>query len=108
MVYGVPELRTQATAVLLRDLPWTTVCLSLCMPSLVSHAIDHSSLLSRRLQIQHAAADRDAHIASAQNSLSTVVEPARLRRAEFKSREERVQEIWDGVNALRSANDQRE
>ena len=78
------------------------------MPSLVSHAVDHSSLLSRRLQIQHAAADRDAHIASAQNSLSTVVEPARLRRAEFKSREERVQEIWDGVNALRSANDQRE
>lgn len=66
------------------------------------------SLLSYRLQAQHASADRDAHIASAEKSLSTIIEPARLRRAELKGREESVQEIWDGVNSLRSTNDSRE
>ena len=65
----------------------------------------YPSLLSLRLQTQHAAADRDAHIASAQKSLQTVVDPARLRRAEVKGREERIQEIWDGVNQIRSTND---
>ncbi|KAH9930448.1 UV radiation resistance protein and autophagy-related subunit 14-domain-containing protein [Epithele typhae] len=63
-------------------------------------------LLSFRLQTQHAATDRDARIADAQRSLATAVEPARLRRAELKSLEERVQEVWDGVNGLRSTNDQ--
>ncbi|KAI0747216.1 UV radiation resistance protein and autophagy-related subunit 14-domain-containing protein [Daedaleopsis nitida] len=62
-------------------------------------------LLSLRLQTQHAATDRDAAIASADKSLKTVVDPARLRRAELKGREERVQEIWDGVNQIRSTND---
>ncbi|KAI0765469.1 UV radiation resistance protein and autophagy-related subunit 14-domain-containing protein [Fomes fomentarius] len=62
-------------------------------------------LLSYRLQTQHAAADRDGHIASAEKSLKSVVDPARLRRAELKGREENVQEIWDGVNQLRSTND---
>ncbi|PIL26847.1 hypothetical protein GSI_11027 [Ganoderma sinense ZZ0214-1] len=61
-------------------------------------------LLSLRLQTQHAATDRDAHIASAQNSLKTVVDSARLRRAQVRSREERVQEIWEGVNQLRTTN----
>ena len=60
-----------------------------------------------RLQTQHATADRDAHIASAQKLLATVVDPSRLRRAEIKGREERVQELWDGVNQLRSTNDSR-
>ncbi|KAH9887363.1 UV radiation resistance protein and autophagy-related subunit 14-domain-containing protein [Cubamyces lactineus] len=62
-------------------------------------------LLTFRLQTQHAAADRDAHIAAAQKALSSVVDPARLRRAELKSREERVQEIWDGVNNVRATNE---
>ncbi|KAH9848980.1 UV radiation resistance protein and autophagy-related subunit 14-domain-containing protein [Lenzites betulinus] len=62
-------------------------------------------LLNFRSQTQHAAADRDAHIAAAEKALTTVVDPARLRRAELKSREERVQEIWDGVNQVRSANE---
>ena len=66
------------------------------------------SLLSYRLQTQHAATDRDAHIASAQKALKTIVDPARLRRAELKGREERVQEVWDGVNQLRSTNEHRE
>ncbi|PIL26843.1 hypothetical protein GSI_11023 [Ganoderma sinense ZZ0214-1] len=61
-------------------------------------------LLSLRLQTQHAATDRDAHIASAQSSLKTVVDPARLRRAQVRGREERVQEIWEGVNQLRTTN----
>ncbi|KAI9061565.1 hypothetical protein FKP32DRAFT_1612992 [Trametes sanguinea] len=62
-------------------------------------------LLTFRLQTQHAAADRDAHIAAAQKALSTVVDPARLRRAELKGREERVQEIWDGVHQVRTTNE---
>ncbi|KAI0706905.1 UV radiation resistance protein and autophagy-related subunit 14-domain-containing protein [Cerioporus squamosus] len=62
-------------------------------------------LLSLRLQTQHAAAERDAHIASAEKSLTNVVDPARLRRSELKGREERVQELWDGVNQIRSTND---
>ncbi|KAM5541880.1 hypothetical protein V8D89_004609 [Ganoderma adspersum] len=61
-------------------------------------------LLSLRLQTQHAATDRDAHIASAQAALKTVVDPARLRRAQTRGREERVQEIWEGVNQLRATN----
>ncbi|KAI1785081.1 UV radiation resistance protein and autophagy-related subunit 14-domain-containing protein [Ganoderma leucocontextum] len=61
-------------------------------------------LLSLRLQTQHASTDRDAHIASAQNSLKTIVDPARLRRAQVRGREERVQEIWEGVNQLRATN----
>lgn len=63
------------------------------------------SLLNFRSQTQHAAADRDAHIAAAEKALTTVVDPARLRRAELKGREERVQEIWDGVNEVRGTND---
>ena len=66
-----------------------------------------SSILSLRLQTQHAATDRDAHIASAQASLKTVVDPARLRRAQTRGREERVQEIWEGVNQLRATNQDR-
>ncbi|KAI0634679.1 UV radiation resistance protein and autophagy-related subunit 14-domain-containing protein [Trametes polyzona] len=63
-------------------------------------------LLNFRSQIQHAAADRDAHIAAGQKALATTVDPARLRRAELKGREERVQEIWAGVNEVRSTNEQ--
>ncbi|OJT02769.1 hypothetical protein TRAPUB_6625 [Trametes pubescens] len=62
-------------------------------------------LLNFRSQTQHAAADRDAHIAAAEKALTTVVDPARLRRAELKGREERVQEIWDGVNEVRATNE---
>ncbi|TBU28290.1 UV radiation resistance protein and autophagy-related subunit 14-domain-containing protein [Dichomitus squalens] len=62
-------------------------------------------LLSLRLQTQHAATDRDAHIASAEKALAAVVDPARLRRAELRGREEKVQEIWEGVNRLRSTNE---
>ncbi|KAI0646695.1 UV radiation resistance protein and autophagy-related subunit 14-domain-containing protein [Trametes meyenii] len=62
-------------------------------------------LLTYRLQTQHAAADRDAHIAAAQKALSTTMDPARLRRAELKGREEKVQEIWVGVNEVRATND---
>ncbi|KAI0824944.1 UV radiation resistance protein and autophagy-related subunit 14-domain-containing protein [Trametes gibbosa] len=62
-------------------------------------------LLNYRSQTQHAAADRDAHIATAEKALTTVVGPARLRRAELKSREESVQEIWDGVNQVRTTNE---
>lgn len=63
------------------------------------------SLLNYRSQTQHVAADRDAHIAAAEKALITVVDPARLRRAELKGREERVQEIWDGVNEVRATNE---
>ncbi len=63
------------------------------------------SLLNFRSQTQHAAADRDAHIAAAEKALTTVVDPARLRRAELKGREEWVQEIWDGVNEVRATNE---
>ena len=66
------------------------------------------SLLSYRLQTQHAATDRDAHIASAQKALKTIVDPARLMRAGLKGREERRQEVWDGVYQLRPTNDHRE
>ncbi|KAI0363428.1 hypothetical protein BV20DRAFT_144504 [Pilatotrama ljubarskyi] len=64
-------------------------------------------LLTFRVQTQHAAADRDAHIAAAaQKTLTSVVDPARLRRAELKTRKERVQEICDSVNHVRAENEQ--
>lgn len=58
-----------------------------------------------RHQISQIAADRDAYIASAQRSLITIVNPQRIRRADLKGGEERVREIWDGLNALRKANE---
>ncbi|GJE98354.1 hypothetical protein PsYK624_145830 [Phanerochaete sordida] len=58
-----------------------------------------------RHQISPIVADRDAHIASAQRSLITVVNPQRTRRADVKGGEERVREIWDGLAALRKANE---
>ncbi|EMD34603.1 hypothetical protein CERSUDRAFT_158138 [Gelatoporia subvermispora B] len=63
-------------------------------------------LLSFRVQISHAAKDRDTHVASAQKGLESVVTPARLRRAELMGGEERVREIWDGLERLRKANEQ--
>ncbi len=66
------------------------------------------SLLAFRVQHSHVAADRDAHIASAQKSLASVVEPARLRRADLRSREERVREIWDSLDIVRKANEKSE
>ncbi|OCH85144.1 hypothetical protein OBBRIDRAFT_798480 [Obba rivulosa] len=63
-------------------------------------------LLSFRVQIGHASADRDAHVASAQKGLEAVVNPARLQRAELVGGEERVREIWDGLERLRKANEQ--
>ncbi|KAH8089901.1 UV radiation resistance protein and autophagy-related subunit 14-domain-containing protein [Cristinia sonorae] len=58
-----------------------------------------------RIQYAHAAADRDAHIASAQRALANGVEPARLRRADLKGREDRVREIWEGLEAVRKVNE---
>ncbi|KZT66600.1 hypothetical protein DAEQUDRAFT_695289 [Daedalea quercina L-15889] len=62
-------------------------------------------LLSLRLQTKHAAADRDNHIASAQNALESIVDPARQRRADLQGGEERVQEIWAAVDEARKVND---
>ncbi|KAI0703157.1 hypothetical protein C8Q76DRAFT_697543 [Earliella scabrosa] len=44
-------------------------------------------------------------LASAQKALKTIVDPARLMRAGLKGREERRQEVWDGVYQLRPTND---
>ncbi|KAL6299304.1 UV radiation resistance protein and autophagy-related subunit 14-domain-containing protein [Sparassis latifolia] len=62
-------------------------------------------LLSFRLQTNHLATDRDAHIASAQRALVTVVDPARLIRADLKGTEERVRELWEGVDEVRKVNE---
>ncbi|EKM56262.1 uncharacterized protein PHACADRAFT_93087 [Phanerochaete carnosa HHB-10118-sp] len=62
-------------------------------------------LQSFRHQISQIAAERDAYIASAQRSLITVVNSQRIRRADIKGGEERVREIWDGLSALRKANE---
>lgn len=64
-----------------------------------------TSLTSFRQQITHVAADRDAHIAAAQRSLITTVDPARLRRAEVRNREDRVRDIWDGLAKVRKSNE---
>ena len=37
-----------------------------------------------------------------------MVDPARIRRADLKGGEERVSEIWDGLNTLRKANEKSE
>ncbi|TCD71035.1 hypothetical protein EIP91_000534 [Steccherinum ochraceum] len=58
-----------------------------------------------RIQHGHLSSDRDAHIASAQRSLTNVIEPARLRRADLKGREDRVREIWEGLEAVRKVNE---
>ncbi|CAL1708405.1 unnamed protein product [Somion occarium] len=62
-------------------------------------------VLSFRLQSTHLAHDRDASVASAQNSLSSVVQPARLRRADVRECEDRVREVWDGLEGVRKHND---
>ncbi|KAH9948065.1 UV radiation resistance protein and autophagy-related subunit 14-domain-containing protein [Amylocystis lapponica] len=62
-------------------------------------------LLSIRLQTTHLSTDRDNHIASAQRALTSTVDPARLRRADLKSTEERVRELWEGVDSVRTANE---
>lgn len=64
-----------------------------------------SSLLSYRLQISHAVNECKAEVASAESSLKSVVEPARLRRAAVKAAEERVRDIWEGLEAVRKANE---
>ncbi|KAI0088946.1 UV radiation resistance protein and autophagy-related subunit 14-domain-containing protein [Irpex rosettiformis] len=62
-------------------------------------------LSSFRQQLSHVSADRDARVAAAQRSLITVVNPARLRRADIRSGEERVREIWEGLAKVRQANE---
>ncbi|KAI0938294.1 hypothetical protein AcV5_000002 [Taiwanofungus camphoratus] len=62
-------------------------------------------LLSLRLQINHVAADRDAHINSAQRALNSVVDSARVRRADLKGTEERTQELWETINEVRQVNE---
>lgn len=66
------------------------------------------SLLSLRLQINHVAADRDAHINSAQRALNSVVDSARVRRADLKGTEERTQELWETINEVRQVNEKSE
>ena len=66
-----------------------------------------TSLLSFRLQSPHLAQERDAAINSANKSLSTVIEPARLRRAQLRECEERVREVWEGLETVRKDNDRR-
>ncbi|KAI0071484.1 hypothetical protein K474DRAFT_1652488 [Panus rudis PR-1116 ss-1] len=71
----------------------------ICDSCLKQHISDY------RIQRTHLTADRDKYIAAAQKSLETVVEPLRLRRADVKSREERVREIWEGLEAVRKDNE---
>ena len=63
------------------------------------------SLLSYRLQIGHATSERDEKVSSAKRALLTVVEPPRLRRADLRSVEERVRDIWDALEHVRKANE---
>ncbi|PCH44637.1 hypothetical protein WOLCODRAFT_154674 [Wolfiporia cocos MD-104 SS10] len=62
-------------------------------------------LLSLRIQTTRVAADRDAHIASAQRSLALVVDPARVRRADLNGTQERVEEILGALDELRKNNE---
>ncbi|KAI0360258.1 hypothetical protein OH77DRAFT_666612 [Trametes cingulata] len=57
-----------------------------------------SSVLTFRLQTQHAAAESRQRRAHRGGPLTSLVDPARLRRAELETPKERVQEIWGGVN----------
>ena len=92
----MPELRTQAAPLLLRELPEATVR---SLPAdrytwaVLTASIHHRSLLSYRSQISHVAAERDAQVKAANKSLTTTMEPARLRRADLRAREESVREI---------------
>ena len=82
----------------------STPSVSIC--DILSAKFSHRlSLLSYRVQTSHVTAERDAQVKSAQRSLQTHVEPARIRRAELKLREERVREIWEGLEATRKANE---
>ena len=65
----------------------------------------YRSLLSYRTQISHVATERDAQVKAANKSLTTTMEPTRLRRADLRAREERVREIWDGLDVARKANE---
>lgn len=100
------ELRAEAATILLRELSEATVSHSpqASLPKLMAP----SSLSSFRQQISHVAADRDARVSAAQRSLITIVNPARLRRADVRNGEERVREIWEGLAHVRKMNEKGE
>ena len=62
------------------------------------------SLRDFRLQIQHAAVDRDEQVRKATAAIDTIGD-SRIRRADLATGQERLNELNDGLASLRREND---
>jgi hypothetical protein len=103
---GMPQLRVEATAVLLRELhqgPVRRVML-LLITSLTHQHQSAQSLRDFRLQIQHAAVDRDDQVRKAAAAIDTITD-SRIRRADLSTGQERLDELNEGLASLRREND---
>jgi hypothetical protein len=102
----MPQLRVQAAAVLLRELHQSTVRRVRLLIRLLTHPSTRirSSLRDFRLQIQHAAVDRDEQVRKATAAIDTITD-SRIRRADISMGEERLDELNEGLANLRREND---
>jgi hypothetical protein len=103
---GLPQLRVEAAAVLLRELHQGTVRrVRLLLISLLTHRRESTqSLRDFRLQIQHAAVDRDEQVRKATAAIDTITD-SRIRRADLSTGQERLDELNEGLANLRREND---
>jgi hypothetical protein len=101
---GMPQLRVEATAVLLRELHQSTV--RRVRPLIMLHYSPEfaQSLRDFRLQIQHAAVDRDEQVRKATAAIDTITD-SRIRRADLLMGQERLDELNEGLANLRREND---
>ena len=103
---GMPQLRVEAAAVLLRELYQSTVRRVRLIISL-SHSSTYESpqsLRDFRLQIHHTAIDRDEQVRKATTAIDTITD-SRLRRADLAMGQERLDELNEGLANLRREND---
>ncbi len=75
---------------------------------LLDHLINpSSSLRDFRLQIQHAATDRDEQVRKVTAAIDTI-SGSRIRRADLTSSQEKLDELNEGLTQLRRDNDKSE
>jgi autophagy-related ATG14-like protein len=72
--------------------------------TLLIHRDTPQSLRDFRLQIQHAAVDRDEQVRKAAAAIDTITD-SRLRRADLSLGQERLDELNEGLANLRREND---
>lgn len=102
----MPQLRVETAAVLLRELHQGTVRrVRLLLILLLTHQRESAqSLRDFRLQIKHAAVDRDEQVRKATVAIDTITD-SRIRRADLSTGQERLDELNEGLANLRREND---